>query len=68
MSASWELAEKIKKDMDELKREAYRDGIRAAASFAGEFDKQINHPYQFEDVILYKFNLINKKPREKKSA
>ena len=43
----------------------YRLGVRAAAEFVGGWDKQINHPYRFEDVILYKFNLRKRKPRKK---
>lgn len=46
-------------------RVMYRRGVRAAAQFAGTFDKQIQHPYRFEDVILYKFNLRRAKPRRK---
>jgi hypothetical protein len=52
-------------------REAYRigriDGIHAAAHFAGEWDKQISHPYKFADTILCKFNL-RKQPRKKGEA
>lgn len=64
---TWEIAEKIKLDIEELKMESYRDGIRAAASFIGEFDKQIKHPFRMEDVVLFKFNLTGKKPRKKKN-
>lgn len=48
-------------------RDGYRSGIRAAAAFAGEWDRQIaGTPYRFEDIILGKFNLIgNKKLRPK---
>lgn len=53
--------------LDQL-REEFRRGVKAAASFAGEWDKQINHPYRFEDVILCKFNLTTrKKPRLKRA-
>jgi hypothetical protein len=43
----------------------YRMGIRAAAAFAGSWDKQIACPSRFEDVILCKFNLRKGKPRKK---
>ena len=51
-------------------RESYRDGIRAAADFAGQWESQIvNTQYLFEDIILYKFNLIrqNKMRRKRKT-
>jgi len=45
--------------------EAYRDGIRAAAAFAGYWDQHITGTmYRFEDIILCKFNL-RKRPRKK---
>ncbi|HZU33139.1 MAG TPA: hypothetical protein VFB79_18635 [Candidatus Angelobacter sp.] len=42
-------------------------GIRAAAEFIGEFDRQINHPYRMEDCVLAKFNLLKGRPRKKRS-
>jgi len=48
-------------------RGSYADGIRAAAAFMSDWDKQINCPYRIEDVILCKFNLSKRKsPRKKK--
>jgi hypothetical protein len=47
-------------------RDMFRLGVRCAAEFAGTFDGQIKHPYRFEDVILYKFNLRWLKPRRKR--
>jgi hypothetical protein len=47
---------------------AIKQGIKMAAEFAGTFDKQIDHPYRFEDVILHKFNLRKRKPRKKRPA
>ena len=46
-------------------RDMFCLGVKCAAGFAGEWDRQINHPYRFEDVILYKFNLRKRKPRKK---
>jgi hypothetical protein len=45
-----------------------QSGIRAAATFIGEFDRQIKHPFKMEDCVLAKFNLINRRPRRKKEA
>lgn len=37
---------------------AYRHGVIAAASFAGEYNGVTHHPCHLEDCILAKFNLI----------
>jgi hypothetical protein len=49
------------------RKAGYTAGIRAAAEFAGTYDKQISGTvFKFEDLILLKFNLIgNRKPRRK---
>lgn len=47
--------------------DAYRAGIRAAASFAGSWDAHIDCQYNFEDVILCKFNLQRGLPRRKRT-
>ena len=47
----------------------FREGVRAAAAFIGQWDKRIDHPYRIEDVVLCKFNLTRRqKPRRKVSA
>jgi hypothetical protein len=60
--------EKIKpdtKEHDALKL-GYRLGIRAAAGFAEQFGSYIPMPKRFEDIILSKFNLIEKREMRKK--
>lgn len=48
---------------------AFRRGVRAAAGFAGGWDKQITGTrYRFEDIILFKFNLIRKGSMRRKSV
>lgn len=51
-----------KRILESERRELFRSGVRAAASVAGDFDAQIDHPWKMEDVILCKFNLL---PKEK---
>lgn len=55
-----EALEKARELALEVER-ARENGIRAAASFAGTFDKQIAHPYCFEVNLLSK-NLMRRKP------
>jgi hypothetical protein len=53
--------------MIEDQSRAWQDGVRAAAAFAGEWDKQITGtPYKFEDIILCKLNLLAKSKLRKK--
>lgn len=54
---------------ERAERAAFRRGVRAAAGFAGEWDAQITGTkYRFEDIILFKFNLIRKKSVRKKRS
>ena len=54
------------RELAAARREGYIVGIRAVAQFVGEWDRQIRHPFRFEDVILYKFNLRKTTPRRKR--
>ena len=46
--------------------DGFKQGIRCVAEFVGTWDKQINCQYRFEDIILMKFNMLNRKnPRKK---
>lgn len=46
--------------------EGFKEGIRAAAGFIGEFAKYVDHPYHIGDVVLCKFNLLPKKKVRRK--
>jgi hypothetical protein len=61
---------KLYQDPERLKdyEAGVQSGVRAAATFIGEFDPQIRHPYRMEDCVLAKFNLLNRPARRKKSS
>lgn len=42
-------------------QKAYRDGVRAAAEIASNYDSSSTHEYKLEDCILHKLNLLGKK-------
>jgi len=46
--------------------DGFRDGVRAAAGFAGDWDMHIMSPYKFEDIVLGKFGLLKKSKMRRK--
>ncbi len=63
----WEKVAAFLMDMVEQQRQSFLRGATAAAEIASTFDKQIDHPYRMDDVILCKLNLTKrKKPRRKR--
>lgn len=49
--------------VEDALREEYRNGIRAAAGFVADFDRQVDHHVKLSDCILFKFNMTSRKPR-----
>lgn len=49
-----------------LFQKGVRHGLRCAAEFAGTWDAQIDSKHRMEDIILCKFNLIDKRQLRKK--
>ena len=47
-------------------REHYKNGVRAAAGYVSDFDRQVNHEFRLSDCILAKFNMRPKRVRKNK--
>lgn len=51
---------------EEGRRDGYRQGIEAAASFVEQFDQLVNHDYLLSECILSKFNIMPGRPHRNK--